>query len=69
LIRVNPVPFTGIAGEKIVSAASRAATLTGLTLSTGAAYQANVFAFSQDVQIPDPLASAFNISTQTFTGP
>jgi hypothetical protein len=71
LIRVNPVPFTGITGEMIVSGASRAATLTGLTLSTGASYEANVFAFSQDVQTPDQLGSVFDISadSQMFTGP
>jgi hypothetical protein len=68
---VNPVPFTGITGEMIVSGASRAATLTGLTLSTGASYEANVFAFSQDVQTPDQLGSVFDISadSQMFTGP
>jgi hypothetical protein len=71
LIRVNPVPFTGITGEKIVSGASRAATLTGLALTTGATYQVNVFAFSQDVLTPDPLASVFDISADntTFIGP
>ena len=71
LIRVNPVPFTGITGEKIVSGASRSATLTGLALTTGANYQASVFAFSQDVLTPDPLESVFNISADnmSFIGP
>jgi hypothetical protein len=71
LIRVSPVPFTGITGEKIVSRGSRAATLTGLTLSTGATYQATVFAFSQDLQTPDVLENVFNISadSQNFIGP
>src|SRR5204863_9963790 len=71
LIRVNPVPFTGITGEKIVSGASRSATLTGLTLTTGANYQVSVFAFSQDLQTPDLLASVFNISADNmpFIGP
>jgi YVTN family beta-propeller protein len=71
LVRVNPVPFTGITGEKIVSRGSSSATLTGLTLTTGATYQVNVFAFSQDVLTPDLLTSVFNISADntTFIGP
>jgi len=71
LIRVNPVPFTGITGEKIVSRGSSSATLTGLVLSTGATYQVNVFAFSEDVETPDRLTNVFNVSADamTFTGP
>ena len=71
MIRVNPVPFTGITGEEIVSRGSSSATLTGLVLSTGATYQVNVFAFSEDVETPDRLTNVFNISADavTFTGP
>jgi len=71
LVRVNAIPFTGVIGEKIVSGASTTATLTGLTLTTGANYQVNVFAFSQDVRTPEPLGTVFNISAdnQAFVGP
>jgi YVTN family beta-propeller protein len=71
LVRVNPVPFTGITGEKIVSRGSSSATLTGLTLTSGASYQATVFAFSQDLLTPELFAGVFNISahSQNFIGP
>jgi YVTN family beta-propeller protein len=71
LVRVNPVPFTGITGEKIVSRGSSSATLTGLNLTSGANYQATVFAFSQDLLTPDVFAGVFNVSTnsQNFIGP
>jgi hypothetical protein len=66
LVRVSPVPFTTITGEKIVSGASSAATLTGLTLTTGATYQVNLFAFSQDLLTPDVLTGVFNISADSM---
>lgn len=61
LIRVNPLPFTGVNGEKVVSGTTRTATLTELALVSGAEYQAVVFAFSHDVMTPDLLANQFNI--------
>jgi YVTN family beta-propeller protein len=71
LVRVNPVPFTGITGEKIVSRGSSSATLTGLTLTSGATYQATVFAFSQDLLTPELFTGVFNISahSQNFVAP
>jgi YVTN family beta-propeller protein len=71
LVRLNPVPPTGTTREMIVSGTSRSATLTGFALTTGATYQVTVFAFSQDLETPDPLASVFNISahSQTFVAP
>jgi YVTN family beta-propeller protein len=71
LVRVAPVPFTGITKELVVSGGSRSATLTGLALNTGANYQLTVFAFSQDLLTPDPLNGEFNISShsQSFVGP
>lgn len=61
LVRVNPIPFTGVTGEMVVSGDTRTASLTGLSLVAGAQYQAVVFAFSQDVMTPDPLNGPFNI--------
>jgi DNA-binding beta-propeller fold protein YncE len=71
LVRVNPVPFTRITKEIVVSGTARGAILTGLTLTTGANCQVTVFAFSQDLLTPDPLNSAFNVSShsQSFVGP
>jgi hypothetical protein len=42
-----------------------------LTLTSGASYQATVFAFSQDLLTPDAFAGVFNISahSQNFVGP
>lgn len=63
MVRVNLVPFTGtIEGEKVVSGASRSATLSGLVLLGGNEYQAVVWGFSQDVQTPGPIVGPFNFA-------
>jgi len=50
LVRVNPIPFTGMTGEMVVGGEARTLTLTGLSLASGGQYQAVVFAFSKDVR-------------------
>jgi murein DD-endopeptidase MepM/ murein hydrolase activator NlpD len=71
LIRLNPIPFTGITRELVLPGNARTATLSGLSLATGAQYQAVVFALSQDILAPDPLVGPFNIGAHgvQFTGP
>ncbi|MDQ3010585.1 MAG: beta galactosidase jelly roll domain-containing protein, partial [Acidobacteriota bacterium] len=72
LVRINPLPFAGtITSEVIVSGNSRTATLSGLSLVSGATYQALVFALSLDVKTPGAIAGQFNISTHSisFTAP
>jgi hypothetical protein len=71
LVRVNPVPFTSITDEKIVSRGSSSAAFSGLTLTSGATYQVTVFAFSQDLLTPELFADVFNISahSQNFIAP
>jgi len=72
LVRINPLPFAGvITSEVIVSGSNRTATLSGLSLTRGATYQALVFAFSLDVKTPGAIAGQFNVSTHSisFTAP
>jgi murein DD-endopeptidase MepM/ murein hydrolase activator NlpD len=61
LVRINPIPFTGITGEMVVPGNTRTLTLPNLTLLGGQPYQAVIFAFSQDVRTPGPLVGPFNI--------
>ena len=67
LVRVNPIPFTGITGEMVVGGEARTLTLTGLSLASGGQYQAVVFAFSKYVQTPGDMDGQFNISTHSVT--
>jgi hypothetical protein len=68
LVRLNPTPYTGvITKEIVVAAAARKVTFSGLSLIPNTPYQLVVFAFSQDVQSPDPLVGSFNISADQFS--
>ena len=67
LVRVNPIPFTGITGEMVVGGEARSLTLTGLSLASGGQYQAGVFAFSKDVKTPGDMDGQFNISAHSVT--
>jgi len=71
LVRVNPVPFSGVTGEVVVPGEERGTTLTGLSLAGGAQYQAVVFAFSRDVRTPESVLNPFNIGAHgvVFTAP
>ncbi|MGH9851661.1 MAG: IPT/TIG domain-containing protein [Blastocatellia bacterium] len=72
LVRINPLPFAGsITREVIVPGNSRTVTLSGLSLVSGATYQALVHALSLDVATPGAIAGQFNISAHStsFTVP
>lgn len=73
VVRVNPLPFAGVvSSEKAVSGGIRSATLSGLSLVSGAQYQAVVFAFDKDVvTATDAVTGSFNISAHgvVFTAP
>lgn len=71
LVRVNPIPFTGVTGELVLSGDTRNVILTGLPLVSGTLYQAVVFAFSNDVKTPGGISSPFNIGAHgvTFIAP
>jgi hypothetical protein len=75
LVRVNDTPYPGFAiAEAVVPCAQQSYAFTALPLTTDNSYQAVVFEFSQDVIVPGPFASMFNIGADnlgfvaTFSG-
>ncbi|HVH68714.1 MAG TPA: Ig-like domain-containing protein [Gemmatimonadales bacterium] len=72
LVRVNPVPFTGVVtAEQVVSGSTRAFTFSNLSLVAGGSYQAVVWAFDKDVITPGEIGTQFNIGAHAvgFTAP
>lgn len=64
LVRVNPVPFTGVVTRDLLAGRTvRSLTLADLPLITGQSYQLVVWGFQRDVATPDALVGPFNIAS------
>jgi surface antigen len=71
LVRVNPAPWDGtITAERALPSAARSASFQNLSFTAGRSYQVVVWAFSDDITTPGPVARPFNLASDysIFTG-
>jgi murein DD-endopeptidase MepM/ murein hydrolase activator NlpD len=61
----NPFQASDIVQETVVAGATRFTSLSVASLVPGQDYRIDVFAFSHDVRIPDPLVSPFNMASDS----
>jgi hypothetical protein len=68
LVRVSPVPFTGVTAELVLPAGTTSYAFEGLDLNPEQQYQLTVFAFASDIS-GGALTAPFNMSTDDLIFP